>query len=114
MLEWIRDHFLLNKQLLNKLTGAEVAFQAVQGENAVLRQWNDELKLKVSKYEEVIFKKFGLIDSSSEPLSNTKPVQKVETWRTAKSKLEDLHHIQHWKDKEAKEVEEGKLDTNGH
>ena len=71
----------------------------------VLIEWNEELKLECKELKQLLYRKSGIIEDYSVPSVITqKPVQRVETWRTARSKLEEK-----WANKEKEAIAKGEL-----
>ena len=105
MLEWFKDKFIFNHQLALQVRSLENLISELRGQNEELGKWNEELKIELKETKTLLYKKAGIIEDLLGPLSTKKPVQRIETWRTAQSKLEER-----WKVKEQLAVAKGELD----
>lgn len=77
--------------------------EAVKGQNDILLQWNEELKIEIKELKQLLYAKFGIIETTSAEIVEPKPILK-ESWNTARSKLEEK-----WKKKEEAAIAKGEL-----
>lgn len=110
LLEWFRGKFIFNHQLAARCKELEFTLQQVIGKNELLSHWNEELKTELRETKEFLYKRSGIIVDSLSSTNDIKPIQKIETWRTARAKLEEITRPPvDWVEKEKKEIAEGKL-----
>ena len=65
----------------------ERSLHIAEGEISTLKQWNMEQRGTI----ELLYSKLGIVTTtapSNMDMSNMKPIQQVENWRTAKAKFE--------------------------
>jgi hypothetical protein len=110
MLNWIRDKFIFNHQLAARCIELERSLNGVVGQNEILTQWNTELRVELREVKTLLFKRAGIIEGVSEPASTHKPIQRIETWRTARAKLETTTKLPvDWGRKEQEAIDKGEL-----
>jgi len=110
MIKKLLSFFRVNREFEEQNKLLQNINTILQGEVNILREWNARLQRDKDKLEDVIFRKFGLSQSTTnEPeLSGLEPVRKTKNWREVQEKLENAtkkpdpvltEQEKHWKEK---------------
>lgn len=83
--------FHINKLLDQRIVDLEARVSNLVGRNTELHEFNDYLKNKLDRLEDILYKRFGLLKDIEAPSNEPElePIKTSESWPSAKRRFEN-------------------------